>query len=127
MISEIILTAQTVILFLGLQSLRHMRKQEAIQSYTALSDRLFRQNLTELNEPVLFESLDLKGSEIPDEEIKRKLKHYLFMQFTMYEQMFCLHESCKDNIQAMRPWNKRFLSIVKKERMREYWTQDYSK
>ncbi len=124
MITEIIMAVQTGVFVWGLRNLNHMRKQEAIQSYTALSNRLFQQNLAELKDPVLFESLDSKDSEIQDIETKKKLKHYLFMQFTLYEQMFWLHESC--DIKIMYPWCIRIFSLLRKKRMREYWENDYS-
>ena len=117
-----IMAVQAGILALGLDSLRHMRKQEAMQSYIALSDRLFRQNLLEVEDVRLLASLNYPDGKYPDEDDKlnRKIKHYLFMQFTMYEQMFCLHESCKGNFQSMQAWSKRFFSLVKKERMKWY-------
>jgi hypothetical protein len=129
MITEIILAVQTGVFAWGLESLNHMRKQEAIQSYIALSDRLFKQNLLEVQDVRLFASLDYADGKYPDEnlELNTKIKHYLFMQFTMYEQMFCLHESCKDNMHAMDPWSKRFLSLIKKERMKWYWREEYHK
>lgn len=130
MTTDIIMAVQTVIFIYGLNSLAHMKKQEAMQSYIVLSDRLFKQNLEELHDDELFVSLGWDGDEYSgkEEKLKRKIKHYLFMQFTMYEQMFCLHEFCKDYNQAMQPWNKRFFSLIKRKKLIEwYWRNDYSK
>ena len=122
------MTVQTCILFWGLLSLKHMKKQESIQSYTSLSNRLFQQNLEELHDPRLFESLSYEDGKYPgidkDGMLRRKLKHYLFMQFTLYEQMFLLHRYCED-IEIMRPWCNRIFRIIRKDRVREYWEKDY--
>ncbi|CAK8724271.1 DUF4760 domain-containing protein [Candidatus Electrothrix aarhusensis] len=101
-----------------------------MQSYIALSDRLLSELAFELQDVYLFASLDYPDGKYPNEEDsvetrKRQIKHYLFMQFTMYEQMFCLQELC--DRQAMQAWNKRFFYLVKKERMSGYWKDEYMK
>ena len=120
-----LLLAQTLILSAGLVSLCFMHRQEKLHTTITLHNRLFDINKIEIENPNLFILMG-QGvrNAISDDLEERRLKHYMFAQFSMYEEMFVLRNCCGKELR--KQWEQRFVNLVcRKPRLRDYWENDY--
>lgn len=100
-------------------------KQMRSNTYSRIMDRMFELNKIEFRNKELFKALDdpLDAREpfLPEKH------HYLFMVFSIYNEIFMQHYSCGLLSEGEYiSWERRFASLlVNKKSILEYWERFY--
>ena len=116
---------QIFILLLALVSLRHTKRAMRTNAITLLSQRMFEINKLEYKNPKLFDALsdDIyydKSQPGYDPLLEKQMRHYQFMLFSFYEQLYYMRSDYRDEM--MMVWNSRLRShILYRKYFRKYW------